>query len=87
MKLFYIKSPATTNRGYQGSLGFFNPQDVFDNVFGKNTHMFASQVSPKIWKLKEENKYRVPYYSNDIDDGIFYYKVYRKSLFKPYLSR
>ena len=32
----------------------------------------------KIWTPKQENYYRVPYYSDDIDDGIFDYKVYSK---------
>ena len=35
-------------------------------------------VPPKIWKLERENKYRVPDYSDYIDDGIFDYKVYDK---------
>ena len=41
---------------------------------------------PKIWILKQENKYIIPYYRNDIDDGAFDYKLYEKSLFKTNLS-
>ena len=44
------------------------------------------EVTPKIWRAKQENKYRVPDYSNDIDDIIFGYKVYGKSLFNPNIS-
>ena len=44
------------------------------------------EVHPRYWRPKQENKYRKPDYSNDIDDGIFYYKVFGKSLLKPNLS-
>ena len=33
------------------------------------------KVTTKFWRIKQENKYRVLYYSNDIDDGISNYKV------------
>ena len=41
-----------------------------------------TEVSTKIWKPNKENKYGVPDYSDDIDDGMFDYKVYGKLLFK-----
>ena len=44
------------------------------------------EVSPKVWRPKQENKYRVPYYSDGVDDGGFYYKVDWKSLCKPNIS-
>ena len=44
------------------------------------------EVTPKIWRPNQENKYRVTYYSNDIDDGIFDYKLYGKLIFNPTLS-
>ena len=44
------------------------------------------EVLHKIWRPRQENKYRVPDYSDDIDGIIFYYKVYAKSIFKPNLS-
>ena len=39
-------------------------------------------VPPKIWKLERENKYRVPDYSDDIDEKIFDQKVNSKLLFQ-----
>ena len=38
-------------------------------------------------KTKLIKKYIVPDYRYDIDDGIFDYKVYGESLFKPNLSQ
>ena len=35
------------------------------------------EATPKIWPSKQENKYRVLYYSSDIDIEIFDYKVGR----------
>ena len=43
MKLFYSKSSATTKRGCYGTLNFLTSQAFFENVFGKNPHMFAAQ--------------------------------------------
>ena len=43
------------------------------------------EFPPKIWIPKQENKYGVTDYSNDIDDKIFDYKAYGKSLSKPKL--
>ena len=43
MKLFYSKSSATTKRGCYGTLNFLTSQALFENVFGKNPHMFAAQ--------------------------------------------
>ena len=44
------------------------------------------EVPPKIWITKQENNCIVPDYIDDIDDEIFYYTVYGKSIFKPNLS-
>ena len=43
MKVFYRKSPEITKREYYVTLDLLNTQAVFDNVFGKNLHMFAAQ--------------------------------------------
>ena len=43
------------------------------------------EVSPKNWSPKKANKYRFPYYSDKINDGIFDYNIYGKLLFKPKL--
>ena len=45
-----------------------------------------TEVPPKICTPKQENKYRVPYYSNNIDDGIFDSMVCSKSRFKINIS-
>ena len=54
MKLFYRKSTATTKRGYYGILKFLTSQAVFDNVFGRNLHMFAAQ--PNILNNTKNNE-------------------------------
>ena len=36
------------------------------------------EVPPKIWRPKQESKYIVPYYSNDINCITFEYKEYKK---------
>ena len=43
--------------------------------------------TPKmIWKPKVKNRYIPLDYSNDIDDGLFYYTHYGKAAFKPKLD-
>ena len=44
------------------------------------------EVFPKIWRQKQENRYRVPNYNDGIYDDIFYYKVYGKSLLNSNMS-
>ena len=46
MKLLFSKSSATTKRGCYGTLDFLTSQAFFENVFGKNPHMFAAQPNP-----------------------------------------
>ena len=43
MKLFYSKSSATTKRGCYGTMNFLTSKALFENIFGKNHHMFAAQ--------------------------------------------
>ena len=44
------------------------------------------EIPAEILIPKQENKYRVTYYSYDIDDIIFDYKVKRQSLFTTNIS-
>ena len=48
--------------------------------------IFMIEVPLKIWIPNQENKCRLPYYSDVIDDRIFDYKVFGKSIFKTNLS-
>ena len=43
IKLLYRNPSATTKREYYGTLGLLASQAIFDNVLGKNTHMFVAQ--------------------------------------------
>ena len=52
----------------------------------KTSSICMTEVRHKIWTPKQENKCRVQYYRNDIDDGIFDYMVCSKSKFNINLS-
>ena len=43
MKIFYSKSSVTNKRGYYRTLNLLTSQAIFNNMFGKNLHMFAAQ--------------------------------------------
>ena len=45
MKQLYVKSLATTKRGYDGTLNLLTSQGVFDNMFVKKPHMNAAQTN------------------------------------------
>ena len=44
------------------------------------------EVPPKIWRPTQENRYRMPEYANDINEGAWDFKVYGKAMYKPKLE-
>ena len=41
------------------------------------------QLPPKFWRPKKQNIYIPPYYTNDIDEGVFGFQKCRNSVYRP----
>ena len=63
------------------------PFPVSPQTTASNADILAIDLTTKVWRPKVLNKYVPVDYSDDIDEGVFDYSRYSKTVFRPKLKR